>query len=246
MRLELSEPFKRLWQNQDPFAGVLRLQGKVYRTLEGRRTLRTEVNGQGYFVKIHQGIGWREVGKNLLTGKCPVLGAGQEWQALARLQQAGVPSMCAVAFGEKGANPARQQSFIITEELAPTTDLEQFCANWPTEPPNPRLKRALIGEVARVTAAMHPPEHLRLSLIDLHRAQTRKQVPKRWRNKDLAGLYFSALEFGLTRRDKLRFLQGYFKRPLRDILQSEAQLLRGLQCKAQRLQKRYLRKEGAL
>jgi len=268
MRLELSEPFKRLWQNQDPFAQVLRLQGKVYRTLEGRRTLRTEVDGQGYFVKIHQGIGWREVGKNLLTGKCPVLGAGQEWQALARLQQAAVPSMCAVAFGEKGANPARQQSFIITEELAPTIDLEQFCANWPAEPPSPRLKRALIGEVARMTAAMHQagvnhrdcyichfllhlepaptPEHLRLSLIDLHRAQTRKQVPKRWRNKDLAGLYFSALEIGLTRRDKLRFLKSYFKRPLRDILQSEARLLRGLQCKAQRLQKRYLRKEGAL
>jgi len=268
MRLILAEPFTSLWQKQDPFAEVLRLDGKVYRALEGRRTLRTEVGGQGYFVKIHQGIGWCEIGKNLLTGKYPVLGAGQEWRALERLQQAGVPSMRAVAFGERGCNPARQQSFIITEELAPTIDLEQFCANWRTQPPEPVLKRALIQEVARITAGMHQAgvnhrdcyichfllhldpvptvDNLRLSLIDLHRAQTRQKVPKRWRNKDLAGLYFSALEIGLTHRDKLRFLKTYFQRPLRDILQSEARLLRGLQCKAQRLHKRYLRKEGLL
>jgi len=268
MRLMLGEPFNGLWRGKDPFVEVLRLDGKVYRALEGRRTLRTEVGGQGYFVKIHQGIGWREVGKNLLSGKCPVLGAGQEWRALKRLQQANVPSMRAVAFGERGSNPARQQSFIITEELAPTIDLEQFCVNWRTQPPNPQLKRALIQEVARITADMHQAgvnhrdcyichfllhlepapraDNLRLSLIDLHRAQTRSQVPKRWRNKDLAGLYFSALEIGLSSRDKMRFLKTYFQRPLRDILQNEARLLRCLQRKAQRLHKRYLRKEGLL
>jgi len=268
MRLLLTEPFKTLWQDKDPFALVLTLQGKVFRALEGRRTLRVEVGGEGFFVKIHQGIGWREIGKNLLTAKCPVLGAGQEWQALERLQQAGVPSMQVAAFGQRGRNPAQQQSFIITKELAPTIDLEQFCQNWRTKPPAPRLKRALIIEVARITAAMHQAgvnhrdcyichfllhlepaptaDNLRLSLIDLHRAQTRRKVPKRWRNKDLAGLYFSALTIGLSRRDELRFVQAYFQRPLREILANEARLLSWLSRKARRLQQRYLRKEALL
>ena len=82
----------------------------------------------------------------------------------------------------------------------------------------------------------------RLSLIDLHRAQTRAQTPRRWRNKDLAGLYFSALGIGLTHRDKLRFLQVYFQRPLRDVLRDEASLLTWLQRKSERLQSRFLRK----
>jgi len=268
MKPMLAEPFKSLWQGKDAFAEAQKLQGKVYRAMPGRRTLRTEVDGRGYFVKIHQGIGWLEIVKNLLTLKSPVLGAGQEWRALQRLEQANIPSMQAVAFGERGCNPARQQSFIITEELAPTVDLEAFCQNWRSEPPQPALKRALIAEVARMTAAMHRagvnhrdcyichfllhlepppvPKKLRLSLIDLHRAQTRKQVPRRWRNKDLAALYFSALNIGLSRRDELRFACAYFQRPLRDILQQEARLLGWLKAKASKLQKRYQRKEAVL
>src|SRR5574343_645735 len=123
MRLILAEPFESLWRDRDPFAEVERLQGEVFRELEGRRTLRTEVAGRGYFVKIHRGIGWGEIVKNLLTAKAPVLGAGQEWQAIQRLTEAGVPTMTAVAYGERGGNPARQHSFIVTEELAPTVDL---------------------------------------------------------------------------------------------------------------------------
>ena len=99
MKLMLAEPFKRLWAGRDPFEAVEALQGEVYRELEGRRTLRTEVANEGYFVKIHRGIGWGEIAKNLLQAKQPVLGARQEWQAIARLHQVGVPTMTAVAFG---------------------------------------------------------------------------------------------------------------------------------------------------
>jgi len=70
----------------------------------------------------------------------------------------------------------------------------------------------------------------------------RAQVPRRWRDKDLAGLYFSALEIGLTRRDKLRFLKAYFASPLRDTLRLEAPLLALLERKAQKLQARFERK----
>jgi heptose I phosphotransferase len=260
MKLIVAEPFKTLWAGRDPFEAVEQLQGQVYRELEGRRTLRTEVDGRGYFVKIHRGIGWGEIVKNLSTAKLPVLGAGQEWRAIQRLHHVGVPTMTAVAYGERGSNPATQHSFIITEELAPTVSLEDFSANWLEQPPSPTLKRALIAEVARMASTMHcaginhrdfyichfllhtdkpvTASDFRLSLIDLHRAQVRATTPPRWRNKDLAGLYFSAIEIGLTRGDKLRFLREYFQRPLREILCDEATLLSWLEGKAERLYRR--------
>ncbi|GHU45481.1 lipopolysaccharide core heptose(I) kinase RfaP [Betaproteobacteria bacterium] len=264
--LELREPFLSLWRDKDPFAEVARLKGRVYRQMPGRRTLRTEVDGRAYFVKIHHGVGWLEIIKNLITGKSPVLGARQEWQALQRLHAAKVPTMTAVAFGERGKNPARQQSFLITEEIAPAVDLEALTQNWQTEPPAFARKHALIAAVAKTVAAMHragvnhrdcyichfllreavenrPPV---LALIDLHRAQTRAATPRRWRNKDLAALYFSAQGIGLTRRDKLRFLRAYFDKPLRAILHEEAALLRWLEKKAARLLRRFQKYEGRL
>ncbi len=268
MRLILAEPFKSLWDGKDAFDAVEGLQGQVYRELEARRTLRTEVDGKGYFVKIHRGVGWAEIVKNLVTARLPVLGAGQEWKAIQRLNDAGVSTMTAVAYGERGSNPAQQHSFIITEELAPTVDLEQLTLTWIEQPPAPLLKRALMRRVAQMTGRMHAAgvnhrdcyichfllhtdkpfdaDDFRLSVIDLHRAQVRNAVPKRWRDKDLAGLYFSALNIGLTRRDLLRFIKIYFgvidSRPLRQVLQDEAALLRWLQGKADRLRARYARK----
>ncbi|MFD1261880.1 lipopolysaccharide core heptose(I) kinase RfaP [Entomomonas asaccharolytica] len=260
MKLELSEPFKSLWLNKDPFTEVENLQGEVYRELSGRKTLRTEVQGKGYFVKIHRGIGWPEIFKNLITAKLPVLGAGQELMAIKKLQSVGVDTMTAVAFGEKGANPAKQYSFIITEELAPTISLEDFSINWINEPPQLKLKWALINRVAEMVGKMHragvnhrdcyichfllhtdmpvTAEQFKLSVIDLHRAQIHSQLPTRWRNKDLAALYFSVLEIGLTRRDLLRFLKVYFQKPLADIFRDEKELLQWLEEKAAKLYKR--------
>jgi len=262
MRLQLQEPFSHLWAARDAFAEVEQLDGQVFRELEGRRTLRTEIDGRGYFVKIHRGIGWREIFKNLFSLRLPVLGAGQEWRALQRLNAAGVPSMTAVAYGERGRNPATRHSFLITEELTPTLSLEDFCLEWQQKPAAPALKWALIAEVARMTGTMHragvnhrdcyichfllhtdqppTPQRLRLSLIDLHRAQTRSHTPARWRNKDLAALYFSVLEIGLTPRDYLRFLRGYFQQPLRRILTEQASLLAWLGKESARL---YARKQ---
>lgn len=260
----LEEPFRSLWAGRDPFAAVEELQGEVFRELEARRTLRTEVAGRGYFVKIHRGVGWAEIFKNLVSMRLPVLGAGNEWRAIRRLDQLGVDTMRGVAFGQRGGNPATQHSFIVTEDLAPTISLEDYCRDWPVNPPPVALKRALLRRVADMARRMHEggvnhrdfyichfllhldpaptPESLKLSLIDLHRAQIREKTPRRWRDKDLAALHFSALDIGLTRRDLFRFLKLYFGRPLRNLLRDEAPLLRRLASEAGRLQDRYLRK----
>ena len=125
-RLEVGEPFRSLWSGNDPFVAVEALKGEVFRELEARRTLRTEVDGRGYFVKIHRGVGWAEILKNLISLRLPVLGAGNEWRAIGRLAELGVDTMHGVAVGQRGCNPATQHSFIVTEELAPTISLEEF------------------------------------------------------------------------------------------------------------------------
>jgi heptose I phosphotransferase len=266
-QLVLDELWRSLWAGKDPFVAVEALEGEVFRELEGRRTLRTEVAGRGYFVKIHHGIGWAEMLKNLLSLRLPVLGAQNEWRAIQRLRELGVDSMRAVAYGQRGHNPARRRSFLVTEELAPTVSLEDYSLDWATRPPPVRLKRALITRVAEMARRMHaggvnhrdlyvchfllhldpPPtaERLRLSLIDLHRAQVRARTPRRWRDKDLAALYFSVLDIGLTSRDLLRFVAAYFARPLRDVLSEETALLSGLASEALRLQARFARKSTA-
>jgi heptose I phosphotransferase len=260
-QIVLRPPFNQLWAGRDPFVEVEALQGQVLRELEGRRTLRIEVDGRGYFAKIHRGVGWREIFKNLICLRPPVLGARNEWQALEYLGQLGVDTMVMVAFGERGKNPAHKHSFIITEELAPTISLEDYCLEWPHTPPEPVLKRALIKRVAEIARTLHEnrmnhrdfylchfllhtdppptPETLRLSIIDLHRAQIHNQEPApRWRHKDLAGLAFSALEIGLTNRDLLRFLRVYYNASLRSILRNRAALLIWIQREAARLAER--------
>jgi heptose I phosphotransferase len=54
-------------------------------------------------------------------------------------------------------------------------------------------------------------------LIDLHRAQMRKTVPERWAVKDIVGLYFSAMDIGLSKRDCLRFMRIYSGKTLRQL-----------------------------
>jgi len=233
-KLFLNEEFENAWAGKDPFAEAFALQGEVFRTVKSRRTFRFELNGKGYFAKLHHGVGWREIIKNLLQCKKPVLSARNEYQAIRRLEALGIPTMKVVAFGERGKNPARIQSFIITQELTDTLSLEDFCRDWKTTPPSFALKRALIEYVAGVSRLLHrngvnhrdyyichfllKKEQLpaiQAHLIDLHRAQLRRRTPRRWVVKDVAGLWFSAMDIGLTHRDRLRFIASYSTRPLR-------------------------------
>jgi len=260
----LAPPFDRLWAGRDPFEAVEALRGEVFRELEARRTLRFEREGRAYFAKIHRGVGWFEIVENLVRGRIPVLGAANEFTAIRRLQALGVDTMRPVAFGQRGANPATRRSFIVTEALAPTVALDEHCRRWREDPPAPRWRRAVIARVAEMTRRMHAggmnhrdcylvhfllhldpaptPEAFRISLIDLHRAQLRAATPRRWRDKDLAALYFASLEAGLTDRDRLRFLRAYFGRRLRDVFRDEAASLAFLRREGARLMERWERK----
>lgn len=85
-------------------------------------------------------------------------------------------------------------------------------------------------------------DELKISVIDLHRAQIRAKVPRRWRDKDLIGLYFSSMNIGLTQRDIWRFMKVYFGMPLRDIYRLEIDLLKKARIKAGKIEARTIRK----
>lgn len=263
MIVTLREDFASAWAGQDPFDKVSALSGDVYRDVKGRRTLRFELGQQRYFAKIHKGVGWPEIIKNLLTFKMPVLGADNEWCAIAKLQSLGIATMTAVGFGSRGWNPATRQSFILTEALENTISLEDYCANWPSQKPNFALKLKIIEQLARISKTLHgngvchrdyylchfllhdeaafsagQKELPQLSLIDLHRALIRRKLPVRWIIKDIAGLYFSALHIGLNRQDFMRFIRLYTGKPLRECLQSEARFWRQVHERATQLDRK--------
>lgn len=145
MKLYLTGDFDRAWSDKDPFQQVDKLEGKVYRELEGRRTIRFEFSGRPYFLKSHKGVGWREIFKNLLQLRLPVLGAANEKNAILKLEEAGVATMTMAAFGSRGANPARQESFIITEAIEPSISLEDLAIEWRSKPPTAVEKRVDYG-----------------------------------------------------------------------------------------------------
>jgi|MEHZ01.5.fsa_nt_MEHZ011409985.1_2 heptose I phosphotransferase len=235
----LKDYFEGDTDDEDLFTLVDQLRGEVFRKIDDRRTIKVRIGTAAYFAKIHQGVGWVEILKNLMQGRLPVLGARNEWLALCALRNAGVRSMTPVLFCERGLNPATRQSAILTESLESKITLEDF------ETTESDLKRNLIAEVATMARKMHqaginhrdfylchflldpplvedrddapgaPPV---LHLIDLHRAQIRQNVPRRWIVKDLGSLLFSAFEKNLTKRDLLRFVRVYSGSPLREVL----------------------------
>jgi len=242
----LRSDMKKLFPQDTAFDRILGLRGKIFRELANRRTLRFEAEGCGYFAKLHFGVGWREIFKNLLSLHRPVLSAKNEVRAIRRFEELGIETMTLAGYGIRGWNPARRESFLITDELSNTLSLEDLCKNWPKQPPPPAFKRALIRQVAQIARTLHENGvnhrdfylcHFLIGLselesavkgsapvlhvIDLHRVQLRRQTPERWIVKDLAALFFSSIDIGLTRRDVYRFLRVYRPGPLRERLFEE-------------------------
>ncbi len=239
----LNDHLSQSWPQNDPFGHAMKLEGELFRDMPSRRTLRFINNEKPYFAKIHTGVGWGEIVKNYLTGRQPIVDASTEWKAIQHLTALSIDTMTIAGYGVRGTNPARRQSFLITESLENTESLEDFCKDWQKAPPDFRLKSALIKKVALVSRSLHQSglnhrdyyichflldlkpgrenldyANLRLHLIDLHRSQIRSKVPARWIIKDLGSLYFSALDIGLTGRDILRFIRLYSGQTLKQSL----------------------------
>ncbi len=250
-RLYLNDFFAALWQDKDPFDEAEKLAGEVFRQVKNRRTFRFETAGKAFFAKVHRGIGWREILKNVLMFKMPALGADNEFDAINLYTARGGKTMTVCAFGSRNWNPAERESFIITAELKNMPNLEEYTSNWPQRPPCPAEKIKLTRKLAVAAAIMHDnginhrdcylchfmlkkPEY-DLYVIDLHRAQIRKKVPRHYLIKDLAGLYFSSRDIGIGKKDIFRFLEVYFNLPLRQVLKEKSALLKAIRSAGDKL-----------
>ncbi len=247
----------------DAFDHVMRLRGEVFRDMPGRLTLKFKLGGQSYFVKQHFGVGWGEIFKNFLSLKLPIIGARTEKLAIEKLNAIGISTTPLVGFGERGCNPATQQSFVITQDLGDITSLETLCTDWKNNPPAARFKRKLIVAVARIAQKLHDNgmnhrdfyichfcldnvalkhDEIKLYLIDLHRVGIAERISVSARMKDMAGLYFSAMDIGLTKRDYMRFLSVYRKQPLAETLNNERGFWHKVSLRADVLYKKFQRK----
>lgn len=258
--LYLREELQHAWSGQPVFKVVAALDGEIFRNKEGRRTLRFELAGRSYFLKYHEGVGWQEIFKNLLALRLPIISARNEWQAVHFLEEHDINTMTLAAYGERGLNPAKRQSFVVTDDLTDTMSLEWVGEQWQERPPSFTSKQALIRKLAEISRTMHQngmnhrdfylchflldesfgrhntfTPDMPLYVIDLHRAQLRKRTPKRWIIKDLGSLFFSANRVPLTRRDKLRFMKIYSGMPLRPLISSQQDFWQQVQRRADAL-----------
>jgi heptose I phosphotransferase len=236
------------WAGQEPFAAAFAVKGEVFRQLEQRQTQAFTLSDKRYFIKCHQGATWKEILKNLLQLRLPVVSARNEFLAIQHLQQLGIKVPLVAAYGRRGWWPSQLQSFLVTEDVGPHVSLEDYCRPWQQQPPTFAHKQRLLSQIASTARTMHRSGlchrdfylcHLLLResdgaliVIDLHRALIKKNLSARWRIKDLAGLYFSAMECGLSKRDLLRFVRSYGQHELRHELQKNANFWRQVQRRA--------------
>jgi heptose I phosphotransferase len=264
--IELADELKDKFSGSNTFEQVMALDGDVYRAKEGRRTLMFKHGGREYFAKIHSGIGWGEIWKNLSSFRLPITDASNEWKAVELLEKSGVETVRIVGKGSRGSNPARIESFVIMRALDERVEVEDFLKDFGglTGEMRLALKRQIVRQVADAARRMHgagmnhrdfylchfhildqdwsrrdQSTMLRLPLIDLHRAQLRRRVPQRWLVKDLGALLFSAIDCEITDRDLVAFLQIYLGRDWKAKLRANATLWNGVLKRAGKFYQRH-------
>lgn len=212
------------------FFNLMAISGKVFRDVRGRKTMQIVIEGKSYFIKQHFGVGWREIVKNYLSLKKPILGAMTEVGAIEKLTQLGISTTPLVGYGVQGCNPASQKSFIITEDLGDIVSLEDICADWKSNPPEAAFKSRLMIALAELAAKLHSAglSHrdfylchfvlkktelakgkLDLILIDLHRVLLNQSPHGNSVMKDISALVFSTMDFGFTTEDWALFKRHY-------------------------------------
>lgn len=248
------------WGNGNPLEQAFGLQGEVFRDMPGRRTLRVEILGRHHFVKLHDGVGWKEVFKNWLQLKWPVIGAQNEYEACRDLAELNIPAPIPVGYAKSAGNIAHQRSFVLCEALTDFETLEDVTNAWFDKPAHWLERRHLLNAVAKFAREFHQAGfvhrdfylcHLliknvdlsqlktltciQLMVLDLHRAQRFNKLPNRWRRRDLAGLLFSALDLGLTQRDIFRFVRLYTNKPLKQVFVEDRAFWQSVLIRAEKL-----------
>jgi len=254
--LWVNEDLQALIGNENPFTYFLKQDGEVFRALENRRTFAVELANKRYFIKYHRGVGSGEIMKNLVRGRLPVISARNEYRVIRRLRDLGISVPVIAAFGVRGFLPWTRESFIVTEDVGTQEHLEDYTRDWTRKRPAFHDKQSLLTEVVSISRLMHDHQvchrdyylcHFmmaaqggnRLTVLDLHRALVKRRLAQRWVIKDVAALYFSAMDIGLTQRDLFRFMRQYTGKSLGRTLSEDSLFWQAVDARARRLKGRH-------
>lgn len=260
----LRQDIAKLWAGQDPMDSAFALRGEVFRDVPGRRTLRVELDSRHYFVKLHYGVGWREVVKNWLQFKHPIVGALNEYVTCRDLDRLGIAAPKPAAYATSTGSIASRRSFVLCDELFGYTSLEDVTDDWIATSPHAITKHRLLYAVARFAKTFHDlgfihrdfyichilvqndalsAGRFELAVLDLHRARRFSVIPLKWLKRDLAALLYSTLDLGYSPRDWLRFIRIYRGQPLTQVFAAEGEFWRSVLQRAEKLYQEGRRKK---
>jgi UDP-glucose:(heptosyl)LPS alpha-1,3-glucosyltransferase len=212
------------------FEDFMALQGYTVRAAANRKTMRINIGGSSYFIKQHEATGWREIIKNWLSFKRPIIGAMTEVRAIQALENIGIATTPIAAWGIQGHCAASQRSFLLTEDLGDIHSLEDICKDWRSQPATAETRQSMLIAVAKLAKKFHAAGlchrdfylcHIALQksapltadsafyLLDLHRVLQGVSPHGTAVRKDIAGLIFSCMDFGFTRQDWQVFKAHY-------------------------------------
>ncbi len=250
----LTNELKNLFSSGDFFSIAENIEGKIFRETANRITKEFTFDGNRYFIKLHYGVGWKEIFKNIFKFRAPTVGAFPEWKALKKLRSLGIECPEPVGFYSTGINPANLKSFLITRSLINTISLETALKKGKFQKLSFSDKREFIEKIALISRNLHNSGinhrdyylcHFHVDkdmdvkksiyLIDLHRAQLRSFVPKRWASKDIGGLIHSAMGFDLSEKDFYRFMRTYLKCSTKEFFQAHSRFLKNTRNRAFRM-----------
>lgn len=212
------------------FDDFMALNGFTVRAAANRKTMRVSIKDRSYFVKQHLSVGWKEVVKNYLSGKRPVIGAMTEVQAIQTVSALGIHTTPIAAYGVKGRFAPTQHSFLLTEDLGDIVSLDDICKTWIMNPPTQEQRQVILIAVAKLAKRFHGAGlshrdfylcHIALQrnviistdtefyLLDLHRVLHHQPIHGNVVRKDIAGLMFSCMDYGFTEQDWDEFKNHY-------------------------------------
>jgi len=246
--------------------------GLAYRDVPGRLTVRVELPEVGgrrqvVYLKRYTRVDGRTALRRTISLGEPVSQATAEARNIVRLSDLGIPTMRIVAIGEVLTHGGRrEQSCLVTEEVADAVQADQYCEQ--TFGPGPQgreataAKRRLIRDLADLARRLHGAGFTHrdfylchflvrsvasggdpvLHLIDLQRVR-RDAVGRgeRWIVKDLGALLFSSIPSPATFVRSAVFTRTDRMRFARAYFQ-----MRHLDPKAKRLVRRAVAKAGTM
>ncbi|MCP4714175.1 MAG: hypothetical protein GY868_03580 [Deltaproteobacteria bacterium] len=210
----------------DSVAQVMHLdKGEVIKhAIKERKTVRTALQGPGgtlsVYIKRHYPSAFiPALFRRFISGTPP--DAFDEFNNIIAFHRHGLPTMVPIAAGRVRCG-IDSRSYLVTRALAGCRRLDHILA----EPGqlSPHRKHEIISRLALLIKNMHACgfNHRDLYLchilmdsddnpfiVDLHRVESRSNVPERRLVKDIAALNYSAPHTAVSTTDRLRFLKQY-------------------------------------